>query len=62
MEELQKELLEKTEKKIKELIKDDIKRENIDYIYKLEDIHKDIMNEKYWKKKEEKYDAEIQRI
>ena len=58
----QEELLKEVEKKIKELTKDGIRRENIDYIYKLQDIHKDIKNEKYWKVKEEKYNDEIRRI
>lgn len=56
------ELLKQVEAKMKELTKDGIKRENIDYIYKLEDIHKDILYEDYIKVKEEKYHAEIQRI
>lgn len=40
--------------------KEGVKKETVDYLYKLVDIHKDIKNEKYWKKKEEKLD-EIQR-
>lgn len=28
-----------------------ISKENVDYLYKLEDIHKDIANEFYWKEK-----------
>lgn len=56
------ELLKQVEEKIKELTKDGIKKENIDYIYKLEDIHKDILYENYMKVKEEKYNAEIRRI
>jgi len=54
-------ILEKVEEKIKELMsKEGVKKETVDYLYKLVDIHKDIKNEKYWKKKEEKLD-EIQR-
>ena len=53
-------LLEKVESQIKETIKDGVKRENVEYLYKLTDIHKDVKNEKYWKKKEEYYN-EIQR-
>ena len=30
-----------------------LSRENVDYLYKLEDIHKDIANEFYWKEKED---------
>ena len=46
-------LLEKVEKKISELITTNgIKKDNVDYIYKLVDIHKDLKNENYWKVKE----------
>lgn len=38
-----------------------LSRENVDYFYKLVDIHKDLKNEKYWKVKEEKYNDQIQR-
>ena len=37
-----------------------LKKENIDYLYKLIDIHKDLKNEDYWKAKEEYY--EIRRL
>ena len=40
---------------IKEVIKDGINLNNLDYLYKLVDIHKDVANEEYWMKKEEKY-------
>ena len=36
-----------------------LKEENIDNLGKLVDIHKDIENECYWKKKEEVYDNEL---
>jgi len=56
-------VLEKVESKITELINTEgIKRENVDYLYKLVDIHKDLKNEKYWKVKEEKYNDEIRRL
>ena len=55
-------VLEKVESKINELIgTEGVKRENVDYLYKLVDIHKDLKNEDYWKVKEEKYNDEIQR-
>ena len=55
-------VLEKVENKITELIgTEGVKRENVDYLYKLVDIHKDLKNENYWKVKEEKYNDEIQR-
>ena len=56
-------VLQKVEDKINELINTEgVKKDNIDYLYKLVDIHKDLKNENYWNKKEEKYNAEIQRI
>ena len=55
-------VLEKVESKINELVNvQGVKKENVDYLYKLVDIHKDLKNEKYWKVKEEKYNDEIQR-
>jgi len=39
------------EEKINEVRKQDISEENIDYLFRLVDIHKDIANEKYWKEK-----------
>ena len=55
--------LEKVENKINELINTEgVKRENVEYLYKLVDIHKDLKNEKYWKVKEEKYNDEIRRL
>ena len=58
----QEEALEKVENQIKETIRDGVKIENVEYLYKLVDIHKDLKNEEYWKMKEEKYNDEIQRI
>ena len=56
-------VLEKVESKINEFIaNEDINRDNVEYLYKLEDIHKDLKNEKYWKIKEEKYNAEIRKL
>lgn len=65
MEEENKEVLEEqdTMKSIKELVENELKGalkegiqpDNIDDIGKLVDIHKDIENEEYWKKKEEVY-------
>lgn len=49
-------VIEKVENKIQELITTEgVKKDNIDYLYKLVDIHKDLKNEEYWKVKEEKY-------
>lgn len=59
---MQENMLEKVECKISQIINaDGIKKDNIDYLYKLVDIHKDLKNEDYWNKKEEKIDDEIQR-
>lgn len=54
-------ILEKVESKITEIINTQgVKKDNVDYLYKLIDIHKDLKNENYWKVKEEKLN-EIQR-
>ena len=51
---LEDKVLEKVESKITELVDTEgVKKENVDYLGKLIDIHKDIENEKYWKNKEE---------
>ena len=56
-------VLDKVESKIGEILKTEgIKKDNVDYLYKLVDIHKDLKNENYWKIKEEKYNDEIQRL
>lgn len=46
---------EKVETKINEILNEGIKKENVDYLYKLVDIHKDIKNEDYWKEKIDMY-------
>lgn len=58
-----KEVLEKVEDKITELMgREGVRKDTIDYLSKLVDIHKDIKNEEYWKKKEEKYDDEKRKL
>ena len=42
-----------TEKLIGVIVDEGITSANVDYLYKLVDIHKDIANEDYWKMKEE---------
>ena len=54
--ELFKEVSEKVEEKIKSIIDSGITPDNIEALGELVDIHKDICNEKYWKKKEEVLD------
>lgn len=41
------------ERIIKQITKEGLQTANVELLYKLIDIHKDIENEKYWKKKEE---------
>lgn len=55
-------VIEKVENKINEIIDvEGVKKDNVDYLGKLVDIHKDLKNEKYWKKKEEYYN-EIRKL
>ena len=42
------------EKIIKQIVENGLQTANVELLYKLIDIHKDIENEKYWKEKEEK--------
>lgn len=44
---------EEVEKIIKQVINEGLQVGNVDLLYKLVDIHKDIENEEYWKEKEE---------
>lgn len=39
------------EKQMQDIYDQKISKENVDYLYKIEDIHKDIANEFYWKEK-----------
>lgn len=52
MEQLKKDV----EKQIDNIKKTGITKDNLDSLYKLVDIHKDIENEEYWKKKGESYE------
>lgn len=56
--ELYERLKKQVEEKIGNVVEAGIQNNNIDVLGKLVDIHKDLENEKYWKKKEEKYDDE----
>ena len=51
--ELFKEVSQKVEEKIKNIMETGITPDNIEALGELVDIHKDLCNEKYWKKKEE---------
>lgn len=48
-----KEVKDEVEKLIKELKEQTIQPGNVDYLYKLVDIHKDLSNEEYWEKEKE---------
>lgn len=50
---MQEKLKQQVEEKICLLIEEGLQEENIETIYKLVDIHKDLANEDYWKIKEE---------
>ena len=41
------------EEKINSILKDGVKQANVDYLYKLVDIHKDLANEEYWEEQKE---------
>lgn len=47
------------ESKIEKLMETGIQVGNIDYFYKLIDIHKDIENEEYWKIKKEVLENDV---
>lgn len=46
-------LLKEVELKIEQILSEGIQSENLNYLDKLVDIHKDIKNEEYWEKKKE---------
>ena len=58
---MEKELKERLEKELENqigiIVEDGFGYENLDKLGKLVDIHKDLANEKYWKKKEEVMDV-----
>lgn len=49
-------LLKEVELKIEQILSEGIQSENLNYLDKLVDIHKDIKNEEYWEKKKEVID------
>lgn len=57
---LMKELKEKVESHIKNIVDNNTEVANVDILYKLVDIHKDIENECYWKIKKEVMNDELQ--
>lgn len=44
-----------TARLINKIVEEKLDIDNVDLLYKLVDVHKDISNEEYWKVKEEKY-------
>lgn len=65
MDEKKTEMIEKVNEqvveKINSIVKDGIKQTNVDYLYKLVDIHKDLANEKYWDETKEDSDMRYSR-
>ena len=63
VEQPEKTLIEKVkalvETKIEKLMETGIQVGNVDYFYKLIDIHKDIENEEYWKVKKEVLENDV---
>lgn len=53
--EMQEKVKEEAEQVINDILDEGIRMDNVDYLGKIVDIHKDICNEKYWKEKEEHY-------
>lgn len=49
------EFAEKVEQQIKEISEQGVNTGNVDYLYRLVDIHKDLKNEEYWKEKIDMY-------
>ena len=49
------EFTEKVEQQIKEISEQGVNTGNVDYLYRLVDIHKDLKNEEYWKEKIDMY-------
>lgn len=49
------EFTQKVEEQIKEISADGVNTGNVDYLYRLVDIHKDLKNEEYWKEKIDMY-------
>lgn len=50
---------EQVVEKIHSILKDGIKQANVDYLYKLVDIHKDLANEEYWEKEKKEEESEM---
>lgn len=53
--EIKEKLNNQVEKQIQEILEEGVHSENVEMLGELVDIHKDLKNEEYWKKKEEVY-------
>ena len=49
------EITRQVEKQLEEIANEKVSSENVDYLYRLVDIHKDLANENYWKEKIKMY-------
>lgn len=49
------EIKEQVEKQLEEIANEKVSTSNVDYLYRLVDIHKDLENENYWKEKIKMY-------
>lgn len=50
-----KEITQQVEKQLEEIANEKVSTNNVDYLYRLVDIHKDLANEIYWKEKIKMY-------
>lgn len=57
-----KKIKEQLEEKINEIAGDEIQLNNLDMLGKLIDMHTDLANQEYWKKKEEVMENELQKL
>lgn len=49
------EITKQVEKELEEIVNEKVNTNNVDYLYRLVDIHKDLANENYWKEKIKMY-------
>jgi hypothetical protein len=49
------EITQQVEKQLEEIANEKVNTNNVDYLYRLVDIHKDLANENYWKEKIKMY-------
>lgn len=49
------EITQQVEKELEQIVNEKVSTNNVDYLYRLVDIHKDLANETYWKEKIKMY-------